>query len=62
VRSWKQVIKFRPDGTPTPVPVISKAVMPMSESAAAVEETAFASMEGLVRDERGIHLSREQDD
>jgi hypothetical protein len=45
-----------------PVPVISKAVMPMSESAAAVEETAFASMEGLVRDERGIHLSREQED
>jgi cyanophycin synthetase len=62
VRSWKQVIKFRPEGAPTPVPVISKAVMPMSESAAALEETAFASMEGLVRDERGIHLSREQED
>ena len=62
VRSWKQVIKFRPEGAPTPVPVISRPVMPMPESAAAVEETAFASMEGLVRDERGIHLSREQDD
>jgi cyanophycin synthetase len=62
VRSWKQVIKFRPEGAPVPVPVTAKAVMPMSEAAAAVEETAFASMEGLVRDERGIHLSREQED
>jgi cyanophycin synthetase len=61
VRSWKQVIKFKPEGAaekPAPRPV-----------APAVEETPVAEpafspdqWEGISRDERGIFISRESDD
>jgi cyanophycin synthetase len=62
-RSWKQVIKFRPEGAPAqvakPAPSAS-AVIEVSPAA----EMAFSALqwEGVVRDERGITLSREQDD
>jgi cyanophycin synthetase len=61
VRSWKQIIKFRPEGVPeTPVP---KAVAPVAVAEEPVfDEASFAALGGVVRDERGIHLSREGED
>jgi cyanophycin synthetase len=61
VRSWKQVIKFRPKGAPEAgVPVD----IPAPQATPVLAETPFVAREwdGVVRDERGIHLSREQDD
>ena len=57
VRSWKQVIKFRPEGTAPPRTVEAAAAAPVF----AGEEPAV-EMEGLVRDERGVRLGREEDD
>jgi len=58
VRSWKQIIKFRPEGA-SPERVVL-ASQPVSETVA--EDTAFTMMEGISRDERGIFISRESDD
>jgi cyanophycin synthetase len=66
VRSWKQVIKFRPMSAEVPAAArepaasLAETTSPPLEAATS-EETTF-SFEGMVRDERGIHLSREQDD
>ncbi len=58
VRSWKQIIKFRPEGA---VPErVAAVTAPASETI--VEDNAFAMMEGISRDERGIFISRESDD
>jgi cyanophycin synthetase len=60
VRSWKQVIKFKPEGVPA-----REAVPPSmlaAEPGSLGEESVLASMEGIVRDERGIHLPRETGD
>jgi cyanophycin synthetase len=66
VRSWKQVIKFRPEGAPAPAAAATTTSMPAfaasPELATTGEESSFSSMEGIVRDERGIHLPREQED
>lgn len=59
VRSWKQVIYFRPEGSPAPKP--AAAPSPATEVAAQPEET-FTLSEGMIRDERGIRLSRESED
>ena len=61
VRSWKQIIKFRPEGAPeTPAP---KAAAPAAVAEEPVfDEASFAALGGVVRDERGIHLSREGED
>ncbi len=58
VRSWKQIIKFRPEGA-APERVVAAAA-PVSETIA--EDNSFAMMEGISRDERGIFISRESDD
>ncbi|MBS0382080.1 MAG: cyanophycin synthetase, partial [Proteobacteria bacterium] len=59
VRSWKQIIRFRPEGAPVksaaPAPVA-----PVVEPA--LEESSLAMLGDVVRDERGIHLSRETED
>jgi cyanophycin synthetase len=60
VRSWKQIIKFRPEGV-ADAPERPRRVE-VALPVAAVEETAFAGMEGMVRDERGIRFARESDD
>lgn len=61
VRSWKQIIKFRPDGSPEP-----QAAAPTAVAETALEpefdESSFAELGDVVRDGRGIHLSRESDD
>lgn len=59
-RTWKQITKFRPDGsTPVPAPA---AVQPPAEPAQTADEAAVAAMRGVVRDERGLHFERESDD
>jgi cyanophycin synthetase len=69
VRSWKQVIKFRPQGGEAapaaivdPSQKVTFSMSPAASAPVAGEELAFSGLEGLVRDERGVHLSREQDD
>jgi cyanophycin synthetase len=64
-RSWKQITKFRPAGTPE---AATKATSAATLTAAPVvseigaEAAAFTSLEGLLRDERGIRLAPEVDD
>jgi cyanophycin synthetase len=57
-RSWKQVIKFRPEGA---VPLRQPESPPAPPSFVTAGETA-SDLEGLVRDERGVRLGREEDD
>ncbi|HMB55602.1 MAG TPA: Mur ligase family protein, partial [Arenimonas sp.] len=58
IRSWKQVIKFRPEGAPPP----RRTEIAPAEMPAMAAEEAIADFEGLVRDERGVRLAREEDD
>ena len=58
-RSWKQIIKFHPEGTPAPT--VTKAPEPAAIEAA-IEERAVAEMDGLIRDERGIRFARDTED
>lgn len=62
VRSWKQIIKFRVPGMPetstAAAPVTT--IIPVSE--AVFDELSFATMGEVIRDERGLYLSRECDD
>jgi cyanophycin synthetase len=73
VRSWKQITKFRPAGTP---PAAASAA-PRAETFAAAPAATYAaeptpgagdarpdsfSLEGLIRDERGVRLAPEVDD
>jgi cyanophycin synthetase len=62
VRSWKQVIKFKPEGMVEKV-VPRPAAAPTPEEPASTEP-AFSpeQWEGVSRDERGIFISRESDD
>ena len=56
-RSWKQVIKFRAEGAAPLRPAEALPVDPVMSSVESVSE-----IEGLVRDERGVRLGREEDD
>jgi cyanophycin synthetase len=58
VRSWKQVTKFRAEGTPVPVAVAAAVPAPDTSG----DEPALSEFEGVVRDERGVHLPREDAD
>ncbi|MBS0445089.1 MAG: cyanophycin synthetase [Proteobacteria bacterium] len=58
-RSWKQVIKFKPERTGERAPERRDVpAAPLIEEAAA----AVVDIEGIVRDERGISVSREAND
>ncbi len=58
VRSWKQIIHFQPDGE---LPRVAReAELPPLQST--MDEQAVASMDGVVRDERGLVFEREQSD
>ena len=62
-RSWKQIIKFRPDGSSLPVQVAaSEPVAVIDPQAQAREAELRVLMEGAVLDERGIVFAREADD
>ncbi|MDB4947496.1 MAG: cyanophycin synthetase [Gemmatimonadetes bacterium] len=57
-RTWKQVINFQPDGArPAEERLESLRASPMN-----VPEMAFAGAGELVRDERGVRLSRDAED
>jgi len=57
-RSWKQIIKFTPDGE---MPrAAAKAELPALE--ATLDERAVAAMGGVVREERGLVFEREESD
>ena len=62
VRSWKQIIKFRPEGAPEvrAESATSAVVSVIGESV--FDETSFADLGDVVRDERGVRFSRESDD
>jgi cyanophycin synthetase len=62
VRSWKQVIKFKPEGVPEKAP--ARAAAPVDDGGAPAAEPRFSpeQWEGVSRDERGIFISRESDD
>ncbi|MFA5685157.1 MAG: cyanophycin synthetase [Lysobacteraceae bacterium] len=62
VRSWKQIIKFRPDGAPVAKPAPAAVAVETADAAAMSPEVEAIAWEGVVRDERGIHLSREAED
>jgi cyanophycin synthetase len=62
VRSWKQIIRFRPEGAPAaaaraPAPA---AAAPVIEPP--IESAAPLSLDGLIRDERGIRYAPEASD
>jgi cyanophycin synthetase len=57
-RSWKQIIKFQPEGdAPRPA---ARVEAPVLEPA--MDEALYAVMEGVVRDERGLRFEREAND
>jgi cyanophycin synthetase len=62
VRSWKQVIKFKPEGVPEKA--AARAAAPVDDGGAPAAEPRFSpeQWEGVSRDERGIFISRESDD
>jgi len=68
-RSWKQITKFRPAGAP-PAPAAVAPAPPAllgdmtGEGGARASEVALAALnvEGLIRDERGVHLAPEAED
>jgi len=62
VRSWKQIIKFRPEGAPE-VRVDTSASPPAPTVIdPGFDEASFADLGDVVRDERGVRFSRESDD
>ena len=62
VRSWKQIIKFSPQGGGEPRAMPEPPVVQQSVEEAEFEEASFADIGGLERDSRGIFVSRESDD
>jgi cyanophycin synthetase len=60
VRSWKQVIKFKPEGVAEKIAVVA---VETAEPEQAIEPRFSPEQwEGVSRDERGIFISRESDD
>jgi cyanophycin synthetase len=65
VRSWKQIIKFKPAGVTAPAlpPPPPMSFEPSADGAVAVSDAAGTfSLEGLIRDERGVHFAPEAED
>ncbi len=61
VRSWKQIIRFRPEGAPAPAAAQAPESL-VSAPVAAAENLAPLSLDGLIRDERGIRYAPEASD
>jgi len=67
VRSWKQITKFKPAGSPTPASQPPTAFVTdagfVAEGHKAGEAAASEfSLEGLIRDERGVRVAPEAED
>ena len=61
-RSWKQIIKFRPEGAPAAVAVPSPSRTFEPPAPSSSQEEPALELEGLIRDERGVRFARESDD
>jgi cyanophycin synthetase len=61
-RSWKQITKFRPSGSPELPAAPASAPVVRLVTEPAHEEPALVSLEGLIRDERGIRFAPEAED
>jgi len=66
VRSWKQIIKFKPAGVAQP-PLVTPPPQLLEAAANGAERIGEAaalnfSLEGLIRDERGVHFAPEAED
>jgi cyanophycin synthetase len=64
-RSWKQIIKFRPEGAPPSkggVGCLPGSSQPADQPMTAPREDSVHDLEGLIRDERGVRFARESDD
>ena len=62
VRSWKQIIRFRPEGAPE---AAARAPAPPAAAPAIeqpIESAAPLSLDGLIRDVRGIRYAPEASD
>jgi cyanophycin synthetase len=66
VRSWKQITKFRPAGAPEVAPAPSSPPLPVAdrigEAIRAESAAPTFSLEGLIRDERGVRFAPEAED
>jgi cyanophycin synthetase len=67
VRSWKQVTKFRPAGAPAAPPAPAPSFVSHAETdgagiADAAGGVSTFSLEGLIRDERGVRFAPEAED
>ncbi len=68
VRSWKQITKFRPVGASAAQVAVAEVALPRAAASMAEgqsrsgEASTTFSLEGLLRDERGIRLAPEVDD
>jgi cyanophycin synthetase len=62
VRSWKQIIRFRPEGAPAPAQRAPAPAPVLSAVEAPAENIVPMSLEGLIRDERGIRYAPEASD
>lgn len=62
-RSWKQVIKFKPEGAPD-TPAVAAAAAPAAAALLQDETVSVAAFDwdGVVRDERGVRLAKEASD
>ena len=60
VRSWKQIIKFKPEGAPQKAAVVVASAV--EEQKAVEPRFSPEQWEGVSRDDRGIFISRESDD
>jgi len=66
VRSWKQITKFKPAGAAAPAPPVRQP-SPVTEAGEGAHRPGEAplpafSLEGLIRDERGVHFAPEAAD
>jgi len=61
-RSWKQIIRFRPEGAPAQAARAHEPAAPTPVIEAPAETPAPLSLEGLIRDERGIRYAPEASD
>jgi cyanophycin synthetase len=66
-RSWKQITKFRPAGAAAPPaapppPAFFSEAAPEGRPRSAQAAPAAFSLEGLIRDERGVHYAPEAED
>jgi len=65
VRSWKQIIKFKPAGAPAPQPIPPPpppVIEPGADGGARAGEAFTFNLEGLIRDERGVRFAPEAED